>query len=139
MDLEKQYLQSLDEKLHQVAESFYLHHGIKRKRNYDSYTQDNKLSEFELAIVLGLMNKKDYAITPINTNMGLNAGFAVCEIKREGMYIYPEPVLQFTQRQLPEGTDWSEIAECYMSPRNLELLRLAGIEKPKKSRVHYEY
>ena len=105
------------------------------------YHCDQKLTEEELARVMGLLNTEagDYAIAHVNTNMGFSAGLIVCKIETVAMEYTAEVVLCFTERQFPAKVNWEKMAEVYMGERNLELLALIGIDKPVPDQSRYDY
>lgn len=135
------FLQSLDQRLHYIASDRFTPNMFRAARQvtHNKYNQEEKLTATELDHILNVMNKEHFALYPINTNFGLSAGFAVCQITLEGMLTLAEPILQFTVKQLPSEVNWLRMSECYMSERNKELLKIAGLDEPQHSQEYYSY
>lgn len=140
---DESFLRSLDQRLHYVQEGTGIANmsGAIITTSFDVYYQDQRITPREMARMLRLLNTKegDYAITPINTNMGLSAGFSVIRISTAGTLHPAETVLSFTKRQLPAAVSWESMAETYMGKRNLELLAVIEIEKPVPDQGRYDY
>ncbi len=137
VDEDLEFLKKLDKKLHHKLpfESMVYGKGLS-----DHYTH-KKMSGKELKKVLGLTNKRDYAIAPCNTAMGFKAGFIVYRMDNDlpGMPLEAKPILMFVEEQLPKGYDWGKMSRIYMDQRNRELLKLAELDEPKENVGNYDY
>jgi hypothetical protein len=138
-DDDREFLQTLDKKLHYTAESSNLTLRPDYKPyKWDLYHHDMRMTGDELERVIGLMNDESYAIMPIVTDMTIGHGFSVIWIDPYGCE-RPRSVLKFLERQMPNSTTWEQMAECYMGEMNLELLDMIGAEKPDPKMSSYNY
>ena len=128
------FFKTLDERLHYTSKDGF-------GAIWDQYNSKQRLTEEELARVMGLLNTEagDYAIAPVNINMGFSAGLIVCKIETVAMEYTAEVVLSFIEKQLPATVNWNKMAEVYMGKRNLELLYLIGMENPSPNHSRYDY
>jgi len=130
-DLE--FLLQLDKKLHSIKKCTFTPNmrGHPFEVSIDNYT-DESMTAKETQGVLEAVERGDFALYPINTDMGFAVGFRIEN---------PDPreaLLTFKESQLPKGYDFNRLSEYFMKPENIERAKSLGVSIIN-NRDHYDY
>jgi len=130
------FLAALDKKLHYYYETTFTPNmsGGPIHGKASSFTS-RKLTAEEMERTLQVVEKQNLILHPVDANFGFHPAFRVAEAKKNKK---TPSLLVFDEKQLPEGYSFDALSKFFLSKRNLAMMKLAGLEKPRE-KDHYYY
>jgi hypothetical protein len=103
-----------------------------------SHFHDRKMTYEQLEAVLRMVDGKDFVMYPSTESMGLRVAFNVARVMDpiygDGLRAQAEPVLMFSEEQLPRGASYSLLEKTFKGEANVKGLKRCSMDMPKRRR-----